>query len=517
MELPENTHTAAALTSSSQTANQTQRGEFKDVYIMVHHNKELWSEICTKLKEIIEPSFWKNIYQRRQQVNDPQGEIFEDFIEVVSYFMNDEKFQTNRKKNRKEEQKGKDLTSEYVLGRFFEKLTNSEKIAYKEKIIPGIIRLILQTEELFPENFTFPILKRGDPQKITLKKSQCACLLAHMTMCITRDQNLEKTDRNFKLLDTIDFSDVYSKPSTEKYLNRKLEKLFCLFTYFDKFLSEDPEGNVVFERCLLQGDSSENAWKDCDEPLMKAEILAQGSIEETRDGLQVVFSDKNMGDQVLKLSMTQQGIMSLIHPELILSLLFCEELQSDEAVRVYGAERYSHYIGYESSFEFTGGYRESKKIGREHVIIDAEKYHSGQKGTQFAENYVLRELNKAFVGFEEEGEEGNKRKVASGKWGCGVFRGNPQLKFMIQWLAASRAGRNLVFYTFGDTKNFREEDVKKILKYYQGKNVEDLFKDLMKASYKLPVDNIGIQVEEADVKAAEDKNLFEFLINEFKM
>ena len=36
--------------------------------------------------------------------------------------------------------------------------------------------------------------------------------------------------------------------------------------------------------------------------------------------------------------------------------------------------------------------------------------------------------------------------VATGNWGCGVFGGNLQLKSLLQWLAASQAGRPYVLY-----------------------------------------------------------------------
>lgn len=45
------------------------------------------------------------------------------------------------------------------------------------------------------------------------------------------------------------------------------------------------------------------------------------------------------------------------------------------------------------------------------------------------------------------------RPVATGKWGCGVFRGDPELKAIIQWAAASAAGCPVVVYhTFGDKR-----------------------------------------------------------------
>jgi hypothetical protein len=39
---------------------------------------------------------------------------------------------------------------------------------------------------------------------------------------------------------------------------------------------------------------------------------------------------------------------------------------------------------------------------------------------------------------------------ATGNWGSGVFGGDPQLKSLIQWLACSYVGRDLIYKTFGD-------------------------------------------------------------------
>lgn len=38
------------------------------------------------------------------------------------------------------------------------------------------------------------------------------------------------------------------------------------------------------------------------------------------------------------------------------------------------------------------------------------------------------------------------------KRGCGVFRGDPELKFVIQWIAASLSGRPLIYCTFDDSR-----------------------------------------------------------------
>lgn len=45
------------------------------------------------------------------------------------------------------------------------------------------------------------------------------------------------------------------------------------------------------------------------------------------------------------------------------------------------------------------------------------------------------------------------RPVATGNWGCGAFKGDPQLKSMLQWMAVSACGRpELKYHTFKDAR-----------------------------------------------------------------
>lgn len=49
----------------------------------------------------------------------------------------------------------------------------------------------------------------------------------------------------------------------------------------------------------------------------------------------------------------------------------------------------------------------------------------------------------------------------TGNWGCGDFGGNKELKFIIQWIAASVAGvSTLSFHTHGD--KLQEADIKEV-------------------------------------------------------
>ena len=90
----------------------------------------------------------------------------------------------------------------------------------------------------------------------------------------------------------------------------------------------------------------------------------------------------------------------------------------------------------------------------------------------------MREINKAYIGFYGtifEDEDKNK-DVATGKWGCGAFGGNPQLKFLIQWLAASKATRKMIFCTLNEPLL---EKANEVLIRYKGKTIGNLFQDIL--------------------------------------
>jgi poly(ADP-ribose) glycohydrolase len=45
-----------------------------------------------------------------------------------------------------------------------------------------------------------------------------------------------------------------------------------------------------------------------------------------------------------------------------------------------------------------------------------------------------------------------RQPFATGNWGCGVFGGDLRLKALLQWIAASRAGRTILYFPYGDSR-----------------------------------------------------------------
>merc|ERR1712203_1130173 len=86
---------------------------------------------------------------------------------------------------------------------------------------------------------------------------------------------------------------------------------------------------------------------------------------------------------------------------------------------------------------------------------------------------MIRELVKASAAFQGDRWEGSsKRAVATGNWGCGNFGGDPQLKFLLQWMACSAAGRDMVYFPFGDPRMI---ELKAAIAKWSGHAVRDVW------------------------------------------
>lgn len=226
---------------------------------------------------------------------------------------------------------------------------------------------------------------------------------------------------------------------------------------------------VSFERvvgiCISLDD-----WKRLEMPLSEVEVYHDRSIEDYEGPcLQVDFANRFIGGGTLGYGNVQEELMFAVSPELIASMAFTEEMDDNEAIVMVGAEHIILFTGYERA-SHAGRKQDNRPIdehGRldSHVVaIDALEL-MGMEADQYKGWAIARELNKAFIGFTGDSAESTPlRPVVTGKWGCGVFRGDAQLKFMIQWAAASRIGRKMVFMTFRDPSLRDIEEVVRVCK-----------------------------------------------------
>lgn len=261
-------------------------------------------------------------------------------------------------------------------------------------------------------------------------------------------------------------------------------KVRCLLEYFT--IMERDWGTVVAtglqieilrsSRPILSAQEFFLGPKVSEQPLVPIDYRANFPIENCQGCIQADFANEWIGGGVLRSGCVQEEIRMMVSTELLVSLLVCERMLDHESITISGCAQYSDFVGYGQSFRFT----------KEKVIPKAEYPRPGShirnvavvafdalnfswiedKSTQFKQVVIDRELIKAFAAFsgpsaasllldlehEVLTDKSNCSKaipLATGNWGCGVFEGHLELKFLIQWIAASAIQRPVVYCAIG--------------------------------------------------------------------
>lgn len=331
---------------------------------------------------------------------------------------------------------------------FEEELSEDESEAFFKDTLPRIIKLAFQLPELIP--WAIPLLKQNENKSISLSQMQVGCLLANAFLSTFPRRNSYEGKHEYSNYPAINFSRLFQSNGANV-----LEKIKCLCNYFRRITGSNlPRGVITFSRRCF-GTKEFPKWEDVTNLISESEFIveSQGTIEDATGTLQVDFANKYLGGGVLGHGCVQEEIRFVINPELLLSKLFCESLRPNEAILITGAERFSKYTGYASTFKWNGNYKDETpwdSSRRKHctiVAIDALEFR--QSSHQFREELMQRELNKAYVGFFYD-LNGEPPPVGSGNWGCGAFRGEPLLKSMLQLMVCSTIKRPLYYFTFGN-------------------------------------------------------------------
>ncbi|KAI7748043.1 hypothetical protein M8C21_028547 [Ambrosia artemisiifolia] len=340
------------------------------------------------------------------------------------------------------------------------------------------------------------LLKSQEAGLVLLSQELIGALLACSFFCLFPDDS-----RGANHLQVINFDHLFAS-LYDNYNEKQENKIKCLIHYFERICSSIPVGNVSFERKVLSVDQNVNyiphpeadSWSKSVAPLCLFEVCSSGLIEDySKEALEVDFANKYFGGGALTRGCVQEEIRFMINPELIAGMLFLPCMADNEAIEVVGAERFSQYTGYASSFRFCGDFVDKKdtdSMGRRKTRIIAIDALVNPGKRQYRHEFLVREVNKAFCGFSDpcksnryqllfkddysskaelnhdlRSPESNSDNflgigpsasledevgIATGNWGCGAFGGDPELKAIIQWLAASQALRPfMVYYTFG--------------------------------------------------------------------
>ncbi|MFH4981007.1 hypothetical protein AB6A40_007716 [Gnathostoma spinigerum] len=323
---------------------------------------------------------------------------------------------------------------------FTEVLNDDVRKEYLSSVVPFMAGIALQAEKFITQ--PIPLLKAGDIGSVTISQQQAAMLLANAFFCTFPCRTSH--DRSLPL---INFNHLFDYRT-----GRATEKLKCIFHYFHTISKHMPTGVLTYRR----QSALEPNWSGQTCQLQELLVDEKGTIEDDGYGmLQVDFANQFIGGGVLRSGCVQEEIRFLICPELLVSMLVCERMRRNEAIVISGVKRYSNYRGYGNTFEWLPMDQEDltprdrfQRIHCEIVAIDALPF--AQSEEQFVIEAVDRELLKAYSGFIVK--ESIPKTIATGNWGCGVFRGNLELKSLIQLMAASVCGRKICYFTFGHQK-----------------------------------------------------------------
>lgn len=354
-------------------------------------------------------------------------------------------------------------------------MEEAERTHLFSSILPDMVSLALRLQKLCTK--PIPLLKKRMNHSITMSQEQISCLLANAFFCTFPRRNARNVKSEYSTYPDINFNRLFEGKNP-----RKFEKLKTLFCYFRRVTEKRPTGLVTFTRQCLERFPE---WEKSTKQLRRLHITYKGTIEGNGHGmLQVDFANRYVGGGVTSLGLVQEEIRFIINAELIASRLFTEELDPNECLIIIGAEQYSEYTGYSETYKWDRVHEDQaprdswQRRTTEIVAIDA--CHFRHYLDQFTPDKINRELNKAYCGFFREGiEPKNLSAVATGNWGCGAFGGDPRLKALIQLLAASETGRDVVYFTFGDKELMY--DVYRMYSFLskQNKTVGEVYKLLL--------------------------------------
>lgn len=446
---------------------------------------------------------------------------------------------------------------------FDELLSKAESTKWYGEILPALANLLLRFPSLLETHYQqhadsglingvetgLRLLRSQEPGIVFLSQELIGALLGCSLFCLFPISN-----RDFKDLPMINFDDLFAC-LYNGYHRRQEHKIRCIIHYFERICSNMPVGFVSFERKVLPLEHlplcisypKDRFWCDSVIPLCQFEVKNSGLIEDqSSEALEVDFANKYIGGGALNRGCVQEEIRFMINPELIAGMLFLPSMADNEAIEIFGAERFSSYTGYASSFRFSGDYVDKRVVdryGRHKTRIIAIDALCSPGKRQYRQECLLREINKAFCGFfyqsnyqqyerlfqenvragaevdqnvqdpmdllettstsggtyggislnqvirnsekdcQNLGHEGNVG-IVTGNWGCGAFGGDPELKTIIQWLAASQALRPFISYhTFGlEALQFLDQVTRWILSHEW--TVGDLWKMLVEYSHQ---------------------------------
>ena len=311
------------------------------------------------------------------------------------------------------------------------------------KVYNNIRSLVLNIEKIF-EKDEIQFLRTNTTNKIILTRKQVALIF------ILGFFNIFYLDMK-RMNVYVRYSFIQILTSKQGANLSKGRSFLNYMTIIGKWIEEKNE--LLQEKITFIRDNKDFNIKDYPDDLKLCDIqfIENGSLFDADASFCIDFANQFIGGGVLGGGNVQEELLFSVEPEAIVSIFLMEKMSNNDAIRIDNLIQYSKYSGYGRTFKFEGNATNNNKLIKHNIIaIDAVCDSKGG----IDKKSVERDFIKAYVGFnlinfDDENVAKLKKTIATGNWGCGVFGGDFELKFIQQWLAATYAGvETLYYYTF---------------------------------------------------------------------
>ncbi|PSN54006.1 hypothetical protein C0J52_10157 [Blattella germanica] len=194
--------------------------------------------------------------------------------------------------------------------------------------------------------------------------------------------------------------------------NSQKAKLRSLLHYFDKLESEgEPQGRVTYSRQVMTSKEwlTIEDWLESAQPLCPLAIRHEGRLERAEStSLHICFTSSRLGGHVLGDGSSQECVQFCTQPELLAILPFVESLEDNEVFAIDGVLQMARITDPHHKAKFDPLQQPQVKSL---CCMDAENYLR-LPISQFEEDNILRELNKALLAFRQQSPQQPPQPVA---------------------------------------------------------------------------------------------------------
>ncbi|KAK4240446.1 putative poly glycohydrolase [Achaetomium macrosporum] len=319
------------------------------------------------------------------------------------------------------------------------------------QVWPRLAQLALQMPALFPSG-RLPALGTGPGavNELVLSRRQVACLVVHQFFRTLLAPEWKREEDGFH-----DFGLWYPGMEEERQPSAARAYLAALMRYLEEVscrdeVVDDGEWEVAYNLRSVKGRDFMELLQSSGCPLGEVEV----KVVERYDilpaslgisgGAAVVSANKYIG---FGKSATQEEIHVGSSPEACPAVLITPPLRDDQVLIVRGAQPMVNITGQRRDIRVEempvpdgGGkaWRERTMLFMDALELDMAE--AKESLPDLLPGNLDREIRKAYTAFSSR----RVREIRTGLWGCGAFCGDPGIKGLLLWLAASLANTRLL-------------------------------------------------------------------------